>query len=121
MVLAAYDGSVRSSRALHMLILLGHARERPVHVVAVADDQKTAEERARYAAELFTKHGYQATPHGIGSGAEPADIVLTEAEALGATLIAMGAYGQSALHDFFLGSTTQRLLKACPCPLFVHH
>lgn len=84
-VLAAYDGSVRSSRALHMLILLGNARERPVHVLAIAADQKAADEQARYATELFTKHGYQATPHGIGSGAKPADIVLAETEALGAT------------------------------------
>ena len=120
-VLATYDGSVRASRALHMFVLLGHARGRPVHVLSVAGDRRTAEARARYPTELFAKHGYQATPHGIGSHAEPADIVLAEAEALGATMIAMGASGHSPLHDFFLGSTTQRVLNACPCVLFVHH
>ena len=120
-VLATYDGSVRASRALHMFVLLGHARGRPVHVLSVAGDRRTAEERARYPTELFAKHGYQATPHGIGSQAEPADIVLAEAQALGATLIAMGASGHSPLHDFFLGSTTQRVLNSCPCVLFVHH
>ena len=120
-ILVTYDGSVRSSRTLHMLILLGHARGRPVHVLSVATNHQTAEERARYPTELFAKHGYQATPHGIGSHADPADIVHAEAEALGATLIALGASGHSPLHDFFLGSTTQRLLNSCPCVLFVHH
>lgn len=120
-VLATYDGSIRSSRALHMLMLLGFTRQRPVHVLSIADDRRTAEERARYPTELFARHGYDAKPHGIGSNADPTDIVLAEAEALGATLIAMGASGHRPLHDFFLGSTTQRLLNACPCLLFVHH
>jgi nucleotide-binding universal stress UspA family protein len=120
-ILATYDGSTRASRALHMLVLLEFARGRPVHLFSVAADQQTAEQRARYPAELFAKHGYQATPHGIGSQADPADIVLAEAEALGATLIAMGASGHRPLHDFFLGSTTQRVLNSCPCALFVHH
>ena len=55
-VLVAYDGSVRASRALHMLALLGHVRERPVHVLSVAPGQAEADERARYATELLTKH-----------------------------------------------------------------
>jgi nucleotide-binding universal stress UspA family protein len=120
-ILATYDGSVRASRALHMLVLLEFARGRPVHVLSVATDRQTAEQRARYPMELFAKHGYQATPHGIGSHADPAEVVLAEAEALGATLIAMGASGHSPLHDFFLGSTSQRVLNSCPCVLFVHH
>lgn len=119
-VLATYDGSVRSSRALHMLMLLGFARGRPVHLLSIAADRQAAEERARYPTELFAKHGYDATPHGIGSSAEPAEIMLAEAEALGAKLIAMGASGHSPLQEFFLGSTTQRLLNSCPCTLFVH-
>jgi nucleotide-binding universal stress UspA family protein len=120
-VLATYDGSVRASRALHLFVLLGHARGRPVHVLSVASDRTIADERARYPTELLAKHGYQATSHGVGSQADPAEIVLAEAEALGATLIVLGASGHSPLHDFFLGSTTQRLLNACPCVLFVHH
>ena len=120
-VLATYDGSVRASRALHLFVLLGHARGRPVHVLSVASDRTIADERARYPTELLAKHGYQATSHGVGSQADPAEIVLAEAEALGATLIVLGASGHSPLHDFFLGSTTQRLLNACPCVLFVYH
>lgn len=120
-VLATYDGSVRSSRALHMLALLGHVRGRPVHVLSVADDQAAAAKRAGYATELLTKHEFDVTAHGIASQADPAEIIRAEAQALGATLIAMAASGHRAIHDLFLGSTTQSLLRQCPCPLFVHH
>jgi nucleotide-binding universal stress UspA family protein len=120
-VLVAYDGSLRSSRAVHMLALLGHVRGRPVHVLSVAPDQAEAAGRARYASELLTKHGLQVVPHGVRSRADPAEIICAEAEALGATLIAMGASGHRPIHDLFLGSSTQRLLELCPCPLFVHH
>jgi nucleotide-binding universal stress UspA family protein len=119
-VLAAYDGSVQASRALHMLALLGHVRS-PVHVVAVAGQQAEADRIAVYATELLTKHGYAVAAHGVSSHAEPADIILTEAEALDAALIVMGAFGHHTWKEFFLGSTTKRLLDACPCPLFVHH
>jgi nucleotide-binding universal stress UspA family protein len=120
-VLVAYDGSVRASRALHMLALLGHVRDRPVHVLSVAPDQAEAAERARYATELLTKHELKATPHGVTSRANPADVICAEAGSLGATLIAIGASGHRPIHDLFLGSTTERLLEVCPCPLFVHH
>lgn len=120
-VLVADDGSVRAARAIHMLALLGFAQGRPVHVVSIGRDRSGAEERARLAADLLIRHDYEVTVHGVASEAEPADIILAQANALGATLIVMGAYGQSALRDFFLGSTTTRLLNACPCPLFVHH
>lgn len=120
-VLIAYDGSVRASRTVHMLALLGHARGRPMSVLSIADERSQAETRARYATEFLAKHEYEVTAHGIESRAEPADIILAQAETLGATQIVMGASGHSPLHDFFLGSTTKRLLSACPCTLFVHH
>lgn len=120
-VQVAHDGSVRASRAIHMLALLGFARDRPIHVLSIHQGQRQAEEWARLAADLLIKHEHDVTVHGVVSEAHPADIILAQGDALGATLIAMGAYGQSAWRDFFLGSTTKRLLSACPCPLFVHH
>jgi nucleotide-binding universal stress UspA family protein len=119
-VLVTYDGSVRSSRAVHMLALLGHLRDRPIHVLSVAEDQAVAAERAAFAAELLAKHEYEVTPHAIRSRADPAEVICAEAGTLGARLICMAAGGHRPIHDFFLGSTTQRLLQQCPCPLFVH-
>jgi nucleotide-binding universal stress UspA family protein len=120
-VMVTYDGSLASSRALHMLALLGLVGARPVHLLSIAEDQATATGCAAFAAELLTKHGHQVTPHGIRSQAHPADIICAEAVTLGVTLIGMAASGHRPIRDFFLGGTTQRLLKQCPCPLFVHH
>jgi nucleotide-binding universal stress UspA family protein len=120
-VLVTYDGSVRSSRALHMLALLGLARDRPVHLLAIAEEQALATERAERAAELLAKHGHQVTQHAIRSHAQPSDIIGAEAATLGVSMIAMATSGHRPLHDLFIGSNTQRLLRQCPCPLFVHH
>jgi nucleotide-binding universal stress UspA family protein len=120
-IVAAYDGSLRASRALHMLILLGLADGSKVHVVSVAGDEAEAQQQASYATELFVKHGIEAIAHGIGSHAAPGDIVLAQAEVLRAGMVAFGASGQNALQSWILGSASSRLLDACPCPLFVHH
>jgi nucleotide-binding universal stress UspA family protein len=120
-IVAAYDGSVRASRALHMLILLGLADGCQVHVVSVASDQARAEQRAAHAADLFVKHGIDASAHGIGSSAAPGQVVLAEAQALGAAIVAIGASGHNALQSWLLGSVSSSLLDACPCTLFVHH
>jgi nucleotide-binding universal stress UspA family protein len=120
-VLVTYDGSRASSRAVHMLALLGHMRDRPVHVLSIDDDEAVATERAVFAAELLSKHEHRATPHGVRSRAQASDLICAEAVTLGATLISMAASGHRPVRDLFLGSTTLRLLKQCPCPLFVHH
>lgn len=120
-IVAAYDGSLRASRALHMLILLGLADGSEVHVVSVASEEAHAQRHASYATELFVKHGINAIAHGIGSNAAPADIVLAEVDALRAALVAIGASGLTALQSWLLGSASRQLLNACPCPLFVHH
>jgi nucleotide-binding universal stress UspA family protein len=120
-IVAAYDGSLNASRALHMLILLGLADGSQVHVVSVASDEARAQRHAAYATDLFVKHGIDAIPHGVGSSAAPGHIVLAEAEALGAAMVAIGASGQSALQSWLLGSASSELLNACPCTLFVHH
>jgi nucleotide-binding universal stress UspA family protein len=120
-IVAAYDGSLRASRALHMLILLGLADGCEVHVVSVADEEEEAKRHASYATELFGKHGITAIAHGVGSNAAPAEIILAEAEALAAAMVAIGASGQSALQSWLLGSASKQLLNTCPCPLFVHH
>jgi nucleotide-binding universal stress UspA family protein len=120
-IMAAYDGSLHASRALHMLILLGLGDGSKVHVVSVAGEKDRAEQRAAYAADLFVKHGIDAIPHGIGSSATPAHVVAAEAQALGAAMVALGASGHNALQSWLLGSASRELLNACPCTLFVHH
>lgn len=120
-ILAAADGSMRSMRALHMLALLGDRTASVVRVLAIAGDREEAERRASYAGELFTKHGFEVETRGVAARADPGSIIIEEAAELDAAMVAMGASGHGAWHDFFLGSTTRRLLDASPCPLFLYH
>jgi nucleotide-binding universal stress UspA family protein len=104
-----------------MFALLGYAKSQPVHILSIASNQADAQRMASYGAELLAKHGFNVTALGITSSATPSDIILSECQSLGASSIAMGAFGQRTWKEFFLGSTTKRLLSTCPCPLFVHH
>ncbi len=119
-ILLAFDGSVPASRAMHMFALLGLAAGRPVEVLSVA---KTAEgeakRRAMQAAKILKNHGVDARVTVIESGEHPANIIIERCKDAG--LLAMGAFGQKKLRDFFFGSCTTRLLDACPVPLFIHH
>ena len=122
-VLVAYDGSVRSSRALHMLALLGFVARPPGARAGGRRGAGAGDRAGRQAAELLAKHEHQVTPHGMHSHAEPADIICAQAATLGVGLIAMAAERHDRpIHDLFLGSTTETACSnACPCPLFVHH
>jgi nucleotide-binding universal stress UspA family protein len=120
-IIAASDGGPQSSRALHMLALLGLGRDRVIHVLATADVHDAARHYAERPAELLARHGLQVEVHAVESTTEPHDVICEHAERLGAGMVAIGASSRGRLRDFFLGSTARRLLNACPCPLFVHH
>jgi nucleotide-binding universal stress UspA family protein len=48
------------------------------------------------------------------------DILLAEARRLPARLLVLGADEEGRLARLILGSATARLLRAAPCPVFVH-
>src|ERR1700733_2296921 len=50
----------------------------------------------------------------VGEG-DPKHVILEHAAAMGADLIAVGAYGMSALEQFFLGSVSKAVLRFAPC------
>jgi nucleotide-binding universal stress UspA family protein len=47
----------------------------------------------------------------------PPDVVLAQAAALGADLIAMGTHGRSGIGRAVLGSTAERVIATAPCPV----
>ncbi len=121
-VIVAFDGSRESSRAMHMYILLGLAREQEAHVVSIAADRAAAAETAAKGAGLFRSHGFAAEAHGIAARGNPADVILSQVETMDAGMLVMGAFARhSVVHNILVGSATRRLLHDCPAPVFVHH
>lgn len=75
------------------------------------------EELRELGAALHERCGVDAELH-LGSGAVAAEIA-SEADALDADLLVLGARGASLVHDLLLGSTTERVLRKTGRPLLV--
>ena len=50
---------------------------------------------------------------------QDADVIVELAESLGVDAIVMATHGRSGLSRWLLGSVTQKVLSASPCPVFV--
>jgi nucleotide-binding universal stress UspA family protein len=118
-VVVAFDGDVTSSRAMHMVLLLGLAKGREVHVVSVDADADKANALSERGAALFLSHGYAALSNGIASRGKVSDSVLGAISTCSAGRLVMGAYGHEG--GIRRMSTTKRLLTASRVPVFVHH
>lgn len=50
---------------------------------------------------------------------QDAEVIVESAESLGVDAIVMATHGRSGLSRWLLGSVTQKVLNAAPCPVFV--
>jgi nucleotide-binding universal stress UspA family protein len=120
-VVVAYDGSLQAARALQAFEASALHGQEEVHIITVAADRVEAARHADRAAEYLRFHDVPARVHALASTEKPARILLERARRLDAGLVVMGAYGQTVLREFFLGSVTRTLLKESSVPLFLYH
>jgi nucleotide-binding universal stress UspA family protein len=118
-VLAAYDGSAPSRETFQLFALLGMAGESLVRVAAVESTRAAALKLAEEGAASLRHHRIAAEPLPIVGG-DAAELLLAEAEAIGARLLVMGAFGGSSFMRLLVGSTTHRLLRDARLPIFIH-
>jgi nucleotide-binding universal stress UspA family protein len=116
--LLAYDGSPRSSAAMHFAAEVASALSLPLTVVHVTREDggngaKVLEEARRYLAPYgvaFTCEAVTGNPHtGI------VDFIRDRNH----DLLFIGAYGHSRIIEMVLGSTTEYVLRNSPCPVFL--
>jgi len=122
-VVVAYDGSLQAVRALRSFIASGFNTKDPVHVVSYDIDFEAARQLALTAQGLLASHGFQAcaAPGSIPSGQTEASLIQAACRLHDPRLLVMGAYGKSAVREFFLGSVTKSLLAEAQVPIFVDH
>lgn len=117
----AYDGSLQAARAVLAFVACGLSGTYPVHVVTVHAEHVKGNRHAQRAVEFLDQHGVRAVPHVLSPSQGVAHTLLKKAGALEAQLLVMGAYGQSVLKEFFLGSVTRSVMMDSSIPLLLFH
>jgi nucleotide-binding universal stress UspA family protein len=120
-IVVAYDGGLEAARALAAFMGTGIGTKYPTHIVTVHDDAADAAEIAARAVQYVGRHGDDATPFPTPTGRGQAESLLAHVATHQAQLLVMGAFGHSAMHDFFFGSTTQSILDDTCVPVFLYH
>lgn len=120
-VLIAFDGSAAASKALHMAILTGILKGKTLHIASVSENEALARQWANSAAKLCQHHGLTSHLHPIASAQKPSTVLLELIKEIKPSLIVLGAYGQSRIRAFFMGSSTKELLEEVNVPCFVFH
>lgn len=122
-IVVAWNGSRESARALaESLPFLHQASKVGVLVVESEHQNKSDDLKANDAVLHLRHHGINAVKYrAVGEEDETADVLIAECRSLGASLLVMGSYGHSQLHDLLPGSTTSRILRRSPVPLLIAH
>ena len=121
-IVAAYDGSVQSARALQALVASGLHALGEVRILSVHESSEdAASEPARRAADYLAAHGVPVTSRAVVTGEQVSSVILAEVERTGAGLLMMGAHRRPALVEFLLGSVTVSVLGQTTVPVFFDH
>lgn len=120
-ILVCFDGGLQASRALHMFILLGLAKNKSLDIVTVDPDEEQGIQKVEHALRLCSAHGLVAEAKTLTTKEDPSDALLKYAKDNNVSMIVMGAFSHSFLKEALFGSVTTNLMKKTDIPLFIHH
>ncbi|HEV7455819.1 MAG TPA: universal stress protein [Roseococcus sp.] len=109
--LIGYHGSLAGMRAVQLFALLGLGREGEVRLLHFSPGGAGME-------AYLTHHGCKVSAAAVAG--DEHDALLAEARRLPARMLVLGADGENGLSRLVFGSATARLLRAAPCPVFIH-
>lgn len=113
-LLLAYDGSERAQPALTWASLL--QRTLPAEVVVVAVQENELQSTEEWLTEARAQLAGCRCLHRLG---QPADEIVAAAEENQADLIVMGRYRHTALLEWLIGSTVDRVLRGTQLPVLI--
>ena len=120
-VLVAYDGSVHAARALASFVATGLGAGQGIYVLSIGEDSELSRRHADSAQAYLQRHELRSSAEIMRPKGRLGDQILKEASRVSAGLLVMGAFGHSALREFFLGSVTRSVLSSLPLPVFLDH
>lgn len=118
-ILAAFDGSDVSSKALHEAIEMAAALAVPLVLLTVAEDGDREKARATVEDGMRLVRAHEGVAAQLVVEGRPDQVILAKAEELGCDLVVVGAYGHSRIREMILGSTTQNLVARATCPVLL--
>jgi nucleotide-binding universal stress UspA family protein len=118
-VLIAYDGSFQAARALASFAQSGLGKDHSIHVVSCQSNLEEAKRLCELAGRFLIRHGIRPELH--PEDGSPVDVINSLAERHSAELLVMGAFGRATVLEFFLGTTTRKLLHELPLPVYLDH
>jgi nucleotide-binding universal stress UspA family protein len=113
-VLIGYDGSRAAMRTVQLFALLGLGGTRPVRLLGFGPGAARLDALAAYLA----RHRCDVTAEAAEGDAQ--ERLIEEAARLPAAMLVLGAESETGLARLIFGSATARLLRAAPCPVFIH-
>jgi nucleotide-binding universal stress UspA family protein len=119
-VLVAYDGSPEAAKTLEVFQLLGLASGRSVHLLCVSSDE-AVNASVESAADYLRLHRHNVSILKQTSRTAPGQVIISEAQRVGAGVIVMGAYGRGRVLERLLGSVTREVINHTRIPLFLYH
>jgi nucleotide-binding universal stress UspA family protein len=116
-----YDGSLQASRTLAAYVATGLAANYENVVVTISEAYEEADTTAERAVDYLALHGVAVKARPVETRLDPAAVLLDHAGQFKAGLVVMGAFGHSALREFFFGSTTRGVLRGSKAPVMLYH
>lgn len=116
--LLAYDGSPRSSAALHSAAEFCAVTDLPLTVLHVKPREGSSEEKVLDEARHYLG-SYGIQPTFLSLSGYPYQQIVDCVKDRRFDLLFIGAYGHSRIIEMVLGSTTEYVLRNTPCPVFL--
>lgn len=116
-----YDGSLQAARTLAAYVATGLAASYENVVVTISEDYEEAAGVIEAAVAYLGLHGVAVKARPVETRLDPAAVLLDHAGQFKAGLVVMGAFGHSALREFFFGSTTRGVLRNSKVPVMLYH
>ena len=114
--LVAYDGSQHARQALRFAASFAGDSAVPLELLVIGGERSDAVvAEAREYLQSYTD--LQVEYH--RREGEPGEVIVHCAEAFGANLLVMGAYGHSKVRELVVGSTTAYAMYHAPCPVLL--
>jgi len=116
-VMLAFDGGATTRKGVEMLAASPLLRGLPIHLVMVGTETTENAVQMEAACSTLASAGHKV--HAVIRAGEVEPALHTYQEEHGIDLLVMGAYGQSRIRQFLVGSTTAHLLRTTTSPLLL--